>query len=122
MKLREQISEIAQLHRKTLPHTWNSQRGEKFIVWLYRIVNTVGYIKTVQRERKIVGVMSGGGRLILTLCVDPDSQRQGVGKQLIESLQGRIYVYTEECTTGFYYKMGFRKLIRCGRIVLLVRK
>ena len=47
---------------------------------LYELVEKVGYVQTVEREQKIVGVMSGVGRVIFTLVVDPAWQRRGVGR------------------------------------------
>lgn len=113
---------IARLHILALPHTLSSRMGEGWVAWLYGVVGRVGYIRTVKREGKIVGVMSGVGRVILTLVVDPAWQRKGIGRELLGKLQGVQYVYTEECSVGFYTKMGFHNVGKLGGTILLCRK
>lgn len=116
------ITKIAKLHIAALPHTSSSRRGQKYVATLYNIVNKIGNIKVVSREGKIVGVMSYVGRLILTLVVHSDWQRKGIGKELIGKLTGKLWVYTEECSMGFYEKMGFVKKFEIGKIIFLCRK
>ena len=50
--------------------------------------------------------------VIYDVIVDPEHQRQGIGRQMIESLIAslpvwRIMLVTEHETTGFYRKLGF---------------
>ena len=116
------ITKIAKLHIAALPHTSSSRRGVKYVVILYNIVSTRGNIKVVRREGKIVGARSCVGRLILTLVVHPDWQRKGIGKELINQLSGTQWVYTEECSVGFYEKMGFVKKFEIGKTIFLCRK
>jgi len=116
------MERIARLHIRALPHTASSRRGVKYVARLYRVVNKLGFVKTVQRDGKIVGVVSGMGKLILTLVVDPNWQRKGIGRELLSGLGGRRYVYTEVCTVPFYTKVGFAKIIKLGGIVFLWRK
>jgi GNAT superfamily N-acetyltransferase len=116
------MREIAKLHVLALPHTLSSKRGEKFVEYLYKIVSWLGYVKYVKREGRLVGVISGIGRVILTLVVDPEWQRQGIGRELVGQLTGRRYVYTEECSYGFYEKNGFVQIIKLGKIIFLWKK
>lgn len=116
------IREIAALHVRALPHTLSSRIGVTFVGWLYRTVQLIGYLKTEQIEGKIVGVISGIGPLILTLAVEPDCQRQGIGKKLVNSLPGTRYVYTEDCSRGFYEKVGFKQMLKIGNLIILCRK
>ncbi len=105
------LREIAELHARVLPHTTSSKRGLKFLRFLYRLVESFGYIKTKKVGRKIVGLISGIGPVILTLVVAPEWQRKGIGRELVTNLSGKRLVYTEACAVKFYEKMGFRKLI-----------
>ncbi len=114
--------EIAKLHIRALPHTASSRRGVEHVEWLYSVVAKLGYVKSIRREGKIVGVVSGIGRWILTLVVDPNWQRKGIGTELLSGLGGRRYVYTEVCTVPFYTKVGFIKIVKLGGIVFLWRK
>jgi GNAT superfamily N-acetyltransferase len=114
--------QIAKLHIAALPHTSSSRRGVEFVAKLYHIVRRIGYVKTVKREGEMVGVVSGISRWILTLAVDPARQRRGIGKELLAMIPGRRYVYTEECTVGFYEKQGFAQIIRWGKVTFLCRK
>ena len=116
------MREIAELHARALPHTASSKRGVGYLEKLYFIVAKMGYVKITMRDKKIVGVVSGIGPLILTLVVDPEWQRRGIGRELLGELEGQRVVYTEECTTGFYEKIGFRKIIRLGKVIFLWRK
>lgn len=116
------IEEIAKLHLAALPHTSSSKRGLKYLEFLYKIVDIVGYIKIIKREDEIVGVVAGVGEFILTLAVHPEWQRKGIGKELIALLKGRLWVYTERCSVGFYEKMGFVKIFEIGKTIFLWRK
>ena len=116
------IEKIARLHIAALPHTSSSRRGVKHVAILYKIVSKIGSIKVIKREGKIVGAMSYVGRLILTLVVHPDWQRQGIGKELINQLHGICWVYTEDCSVGFYEKMGFVNMFEIGKTIFLCRK
>jgi GNAT superfamily N-acetyltransferase len=116
------IENIAKLHIAALPHTSSSRRGVNHVSLLYKIVSKIGNIKVVKREGKIVGAMSYVGRLILTLVVHPEWQRKGIGKELINKLAGTAWVYTEQCSVGFYEKMGFVKKFEIGKTVFLCRK
>lgn len=116
------MRDVAKLHILTLPHTWSSRRGERFVERLYFIVERLGFVKVVRRKGMIVGVVSGIGNWILTLVVAPEWQRAGIGRELIEQLQGRRYVYTEKCSVGFYEKMGFARIGQLGKIIFLCRK
>lgn len=116
------MREIAQLHLLALPHTSSSKRGVEFVMMLYNLVGKLGYVKSVKRGDKIVGAISGIGKLILTLVVDPNWQRKGIGRELIAMQRGRQYVYTEECSRGFYEKVGFKIILRLGKIIFLWRK
>lgn len=115
-------TQIAQLHIMALPHTLSSRLGLVFVDFLYKMVGVVGQTQVVRRDGSIVGAMSYVGQLILTLVVDPEHQRQGIGKELLNRLKGRCYVYTEACTCGFYKKMGFEEMFRLGKIIFLCRK
>ncbi len=116
------MREVARLHIQTLPHTTSSKRGVDYVAGLYKIVERVGYVKTIKREEKIVGVISGIGALILTLVVDPKWQKKGIGRELIAGLVGKQYVYTEGVSSGFYEKMGFSRILQLGRTIFLCRK
>lgn len=116
------MREIAELHIRALPHTLSSRIGIRFVNFLYAVVSTIGFVETVKKDGRVVGVVSGIGKLILTLAVDPDSQGQGIGSQLIKSRKGRLWVYTEECSVGFYKKLGFSMITRIGKTILLWRK
>jgi GNAT superfamily N-acetyltransferase len=95
--------------------------GVKFVASLYLAVDKLGYVKTVRREGRVVGAISGIGRLILTLVVDPSWQRKGIGRELVGGLVGKRYVYTEEGARLFYEKLGFRKILQLGKIIFLCR-
>lgn len=116
------MREVAEMHRKALPHTLSSRIGVKFVQFLYKQVAKIGFVKTVEKKGQIVGAVSGVGSLILTLVVDPLWQRQGVGSELIGKLNSNLWVYTERESVGFYKKLGFREIMRIGRIILLWRK
>lgn len=104
------LKEIAVLHAKVLPHTSSSKKGINYLMLLYLVVQTLGYIKVKRIEGEIVGIISGIGPVILTLVVDPSWQRKGIGRELVSKLKGKRLVYTEECSVKFYEKMGFIKL------------
>lgn len=114
--------DFAKLHIRALPYTASSRRGERFVSFLYKIVETVGFINYVKREDRVVGIVSGIGKLILTLAVDPEWQRQGIGKELVGSLDGTLFVYTNAEGLGFYKKMNFRELVQFGKVIFLWRK
>jgi hypothetical protein len=40
--------EIARLHIRALPNTWNSRKGPKYMEWLYGVVAKLGYFKIVR--------------------------------------------------------------------------
>lgn len=113
------MRELAQLHIRAMPHTWNSRRGATFVSCLYFLVSTIGYIGTEERGGHVVGAISGIGKLILTLVVDPGWQNQGIGRKLVSKLGGNVWVYTEERSLGFYQKLKFREVIRIGKIIIL---
>jgi GNAT superfamily N-acetyltransferase len=116
------IEKIAKLHIAALPHTGSSKKGVKYLAKLYKIVDKIGYIKIVKRNNNIVGVMTGVGPIILTLVVHPEWQRKGIGKELMRQLKGRQWVYTEQCSVGFYEKMEFVKIFQIGKMIFLCRK
>lgn len=116
------MKQVARIHISALPHTWSSRRGKYLVETLYTLVSRIGFVIKAKREGKIVGVISGVGKLILTLVVDPLWQRKGIGRELLESIPGSRYVYTEECTKKFYEKMGFVQLFRVGKTIFLWRK
>jgi len=116
------MKDIAKVHIAALPHTLSSRIGEGFVASLYRVVSRIGYVKYVKREGKIVGVASGIGWLILTLVVDLAWQRKGIGRELIDQLSGRRYVYTDECSVKFYEKMRFVQIIRVGKVIFFWRR
>lgn len=92
------------------------------MAFLYSVVGKLGYIKMVKRDGRVVGVVSGIAKWILTLVVDPSWQRKGIGRELIEGLEGRRYVYTEEHNRGFYEKLGFSQLLKLNKVLVLWRK
>lgn len=116
------MKEIAKMHMRALPHTGSSKRGVEYLTTLYKLVEMLGFVKVVKRNGKVVGAISGIGRLILTLVVDPEWQRKGIGRELLEGLSGRRYVYTEECTRVFYEKLWFRQILKIGKTVFLWRR
>ncbi len=116
------IKQVAKLHVLALPHTSSSRKGVKYLTALYNIVSKIGQLKIVKREGKIVGAMSIFGNLILTLVVHPDWQMQGIGREMINQLSGTQWVYTEQCSVGFYEKMGFVKKFEIGETIFLCRK
>lgn len=116
------MQEVAKLHIRALPYTWSSRQGERFVAWLYGVVARVGFVKDTKRQGKTVGVVSGIGKWILTLVVAPEWQRKGIGRELLGGLPGKRYVYTEEESRGFYEKMGFKRIARIGKVIVLWRK
>ncbi len=116
------MKEIAKLHILALPHTWSSRKGEKFVEFLYKVVKSMGYVNVELREGRVVGAISGIGKLILTLVVEPSWQRGGIGRHLITGLSGKLFVYTEECSVGFYKKMGFVQIGKVGKTIFLCRQ
>lgn len=116
------MKEVAKIHVSALPHTWSSRHGERFVESLYKIVERLGFVNVVRRNGRVAGVVSGVGKLILTLVVEPQFQRGGIGKELIGQLPGKRYVYTEECSVGFYEKMGFERIGQIGKTIFLCRK
>ncbi len=115
-------NQIAKLHIRALPNTWSSRRGERFVTFLYKLVERMGYIKYARRDDNIVGIISGVGKLILTLVVEPSWQRKGIGKELISSLEGERFVYTNQSGVGFYEKMKFKKIGQIAKVIFLCRK
>lgn len=113
---------IAELHIRALPYTWNSRRGVGYVAMLYRLVQSLGYVKTISRDGQVVGVVSGIGSLILTLVVDPAWQHRGIGKELIAKLSQSQLVYTNESVAPFYEKQGFIRVARVREMVFLWRK
>ena len=113
---------VGELHTLALPHTWSSRRGVAYVAWLYRLVNRFGFVQYATREGEIVGVISGIGRLILTLVVHPKWQGKGIGSLLISKLAGTRYVYTEAQSLGFYRKMGFIIVGKFGTYFILRRQ
>jgi ribosomal protein S18 acetylase RimI-like enzyme len=81
----------------------------------------VGFVYTVKSDKKIIGAISGFGRVILTLVVDPAWQRKGIGTKLMQKVAGNILVYTEACSIGFYQKLGFKRIFTIGRTIFLWR-
>jgi GNAT superfamily N-acetyltransferase len=113
--------EIAALHIQALPQTASSRRGLTYVSWLYRIVSWVGYVRSIRRSDRVVGVISGIGPLILTVAVLPTWQGKGMGRALLAMVPGRRYVYTESASVGFYTKMGFVVVGCLGSQVILRR-
>lgn len=113
---------IAVLHMAALPSTWSSRRGGRFVAFLYQVVACFGFVHSVKRHGRIVGVVSGIGPIILTLVVDPVWQRKGVGSELLAGLTGKRVVYTQEDSVGFYEKKGFVRIFRVGNLIFLCRK
>lgn len=118
MKMRE----VARLHQSALPHTFNSRLGVKWLTWLYTLVAKVGSVETVVREHKIVGAMGRVGSVVVTLVVHPEWQRRGIGRELLARVEGVSYVYTENCTVGFYEKMGYTQKGKMGEITWMKRE
>lgn len=118
---REMFREIAALHVLALPHTFSSRLGVGFVALLYRAVSLFGDVKTKRVDGRVVGVISSVGSIILTLCVHPEFQHRGIGRELVNFKTGKCYVYTEDCTVEFYKKMKFREIIKVGKIVILRR-
>lgn len=116
------MREIAEIHVKALPHTFSSKRGVGFVAFLYKIVSYLGFVETVSKNGKIVGVISGIGSLILTLAVEPNWQHMGIGSELVKARKGKLFVYTQEPSAGFYLKLGFEKIFTLGRTIFLWRK
>jgi ribosomal protein S18 acetylase RimI-like enzyme len=116
------MQDIAKLHIRALPHTLSSRMGEGFVSFLYYLVSRFGEIREVRRDGKIVGALSMIGPWILTLVVDPSYQHKGIGREMVEELSGRRYVYTEENSRGFYQKLGFKVMCKIGKIIFLWRK
>lgn len=116
------MREIAEIHTKALPHTLSSRIGIRFLSFLYTVVSKAGFVKTITKNGRVIGVISGIGKLILTLAVDPDWQHQGIGSTLVTSRKGRLWVYTEACSMGFYKKIGFSEFLRIGKTIFLWRK
>lgn len=116
------MRDVAKLHISALPHTWSSRHGLQFVMFLYMIVGKIGFVKLAHRKGELVGAISGIGKLILTLVVSPKWQRGGVGRELIEGLSGNLYVYTEDCSVGFYEKMRFVRIGKYGKMIFLCRK
>ena len=116
------MREIAEIHIRALPSTISSRIGIGFVSFLYMVVGKIGFVETVKRSSKIVGVISGVGKLILTLAVDPEWQHHGIGSQLIKSRKGRLWVYTQNKSVGFYKKLGFSEITKIQKTILLWRK
>lgn len=115
------MEEIAQLHKMALPHTLSSRIGVRWLKLMYEVVRRVGYVEVEKRGGKIIGAISGVGKLILTLVVNPEWQHKGIGKTLISQRLGVRWVYTNMCSVGFYEKMGFERKITIGKTIFLRR-
>ncbi len=98
---------------------------EKIIIWLEKQKNdpnSLNLIAIPDTDNQILGTISGvrdeAGEVELeVLYVDPSSQRQGVGRMLVEKLLAwagdvRIRLWVVEYNTAaqaFYTRMGFHK-------------
>jgi len=116
------INDIAQLHVQALPHTLSSRIGVKFVQFLYQVVSIVGFVEIIKKNGVLVGVISGIGGFVLTVAVEPSWQHKGIGSELIGNRKGKLFVYTEEKSFGFYIKQGFEQIFRLGRTIFLWRK
>lgn len=116
------MEEVVRLHIKSLPNTFSSKLGFGFVHFLYRLVNFFGKVQTIKREGRVVAVMSSFCCVILTLAVDAQWQRRGLGRELVESLPGMLFVYTQASSLGFYRKLRFEQLLKIGKTIVLWRK
>lgn len=99
---------------------------------LGRKVNPWDFVKRMQFESKLVSDFPQPYATVLTLFVDPEFRRKGVGKKLMASIISEmkrrkvsvLYVDTRATNTAarrFYTSVGFKELRHIGEDVILAR-